>query len=215
MTGGTSRFKIDAYGTIRSAIKLYDNTRLFEHPPYTEPALHIPNLDDAIRNTEIRHRIPTATDILVVEFEANTDHMPAILLLWQLAFNNEWQQMHARRFQYVVEEFPASPDQLAKVFLTIALTDRAVATPLRMLKTHMTLRLIQVSILSLKSPHENRNVMFKMDDRVLTSGQIDRNLLFGPIFHLFSHCFVLHLNGRSPSMVCAGRQIGDAMPVRE
>ena len=200
----------DDIGPIYSTTKLTWTSRIITEPLEIQAFDDLAQCIQAFHEVNLQCRIPTGTDVLVIYFEGQSEHLVQIASFWHTALSDEWCSMHGRKrcFQALTQNscqflFPPHGNKWA--------------SPALDLKTFIVSRLMRVGIYSMSNfaDPEATPIEFKYHGRVHNPTYLSGTTSFEIFIALFQHATWILNFGNTPGLVIAGKRVADKMLIHD
>lgn len=194
----------DASGFIPPQEILRHNVRLTMEPIPLERTVCIAGFQIAIRT--ISYTVQHTDQALVLEFTGSTDHLAAVIMLWHLAFNTDWQKAHG-----LIMTFRTLDENTCQILFRPQ--QNAFDTPICMIRDILHIRLFQTAIQTLADEPPTKELRFKLDQRYFASVAVAESLSFGQVHAIIAHCFHAQQPNSAPRMICFGKRLEHLLQV--
>ena len=176
------------------------NMRVFSEPPEYGICHDIYDYIEAMSRVHYEARIPSNSDLLVLQFRGQETDLAKVLTFWQIAIDTKWIVKHSRALIRQIVDSKCA--QL--IFQPRGVT---FATPVSIFRYALENHLLMTLLNSLNTSDVNRSVNFKVGARNLPTCTLDADLKWETLLVALKHIYTINEFGQQPCVIHAGKRI--------
>ena len=178
----------------------HHNKRVFAEPVEIGSCLDMKEFVTSMSKVTYEARIPSNSDILVIQFKGSSEHLAQVLTFWQTAIDTTWISKHSRALIRQIVDSNC-------VQLVFQPRGTTFATPISIFRYALEEKLVLTFLNSFSDQSENCEVSFKIGSRNLPKFFISKETTWETLLTGIRHIYAINEFGLQPSIIHSGKRL--------
>ena len=158
------------------------------------------DFDPAMTKVTYESRIPSNSDILVLQFKGATEDLAKVMTFWHIAIDTPWIEKHSRAMIRQVVDTNC-------VQIIFQPRGTTFATPISIFRYALEEKLVLTFLNSFSNQDGNCDVYFKIGSRNLPKVTIAKDIEWETLLAGLQHIYTINEFGLQPSIIHAGKRL--------